>query len=359
MRARARACKARRVGKGGGDSCLASSCAPVRGLAAVGARSHLREARADLPLELAVGRDDEGGEIGDGAAVDDRLGQLGRMLADVRQRRRRDALQRQLGLLDAEHEQRHGARVHHSLGELSVVARNVAEGPSGGLLDSRVELLQAAHERVERARLHHRLRQLRAVLGDRAQHEGRGLLVEAVLLGEGVDELREDLVGDDGLGQLVVVVRQPPERQRRGLLDRGHVVEEQRAQQLHHAGILERLDVLRARGELRNRLHEVDARLLVAAQCGTRRKPTRAQRGRQTASQRPARNRRDDSAVVCAGIGRAAGGAAAAGVWTRPHEPAGARPRRTFRRRRARPAWSHTTAVALAAHKAQESLERR
>ena len=108
-----------------------------------------------------------------------------------------------------------------------------------------------------------RLRELRRVLGDRAQDERRRLLVEAVLLGERVHELREDLVRDDGLGQLVVVVGEAAERERGRLLDTGDVVEEQRAQQLHHARILQGLDVLRAGGELGDRLHEVDARLLV------------------------------------------------------------------------------------------------
>jgi hypothetical protein len=101
------------------------------------------------------------------------------------------------------------------------------------------------------------------VLGDRAQDERRRLLVEAVLLGERVHELREDLVRDDGLGQLVVVVGEAAERERGRLLDTGDVVQKERAQQLHHARILQGLDVLRAGGELGDRLHEVDARLLV------------------------------------------------------------------------------------------------
>lgn len=89
-------------------------------------------------------------------------------------------------------------------------------------------------------------------------------------------QLREDFVADHRLCELVAVVRKPPERHRRRLLDAagrraecqpwygerdqllspkhaqpggsgapGHVVEQQRPQQSHDAGLLEHLDVLR------------------------------------------------------------------------------------------------------------------
>ena len=146
--------------------------------------------------------------------------------------------------------------------------RDVTDGPRGRLLDRRVKLLQARHERVERARVDDRLREVRRVLRDRAEHEGRGLLHKAVLLRERVHELRQDLVADDRLGEVLGVVGEAPERERGRLLDTGDVVQKERAQQLHHARILQGLDVLRAGRELGDRLHEVDARLLVVFKDG-------------------------------------------------------------------------------------------
>jgi len=45
--------------------------------------ANLRQARANLPLELAVGREDERRDVGDSTTVDDGLGELGRVLAYV------------------------------------------------------------------------------------------------------------------------------------------------------------------------------------------------------------------------------------------------------------------------------------
>jgi len=42
-----------------------------------------------------------------------------------------------------------------------------------------------------------------------------------------------------------------------------HVVKQQRAQQLHDARVLHRVNVLRPRRRLRHRLHKLHARLLV------------------------------------------------------------------------------------------------
>ena len=84
--------------------------------------------------------------------------QGGAYLADIREGGGGDALEGELGLLDAQHEERHGARVDHRLREVAVVPRDVAERPRRRLLDARVELLEAAHQRVERARVDDGLR---------------------------------------------------------------------------------------------------------------------------------------------------------------------------------------------------------
>ena len=141
------------------------------------------------------------------------------MLRDVRERRRGDALERELGFLDAEHQERHRARFDDARGEFGVVSRDVAERPRGGLLDARVELLEALHEGVEGAAVHHGLRERGRVLRHRPQDKRRGLLVKSVLLAERVDELGQDLVADDRLGEVVAVVGQSPERDRGALLD--------------------------------------------------------------------------------------------------------------------------------------------
>ena len=111
------------------------------------------------------------------------------MLRDVRERRRGDALERELGFLDAEHQERHRARFDDARGEFGVVSRDVAKRPRGGLLDARVELLEALHEGVEGAAVHHGLRERGRVLGHRPQDKRRSLLVKSVLLAERVDEL--------------------------------------------------------------------------------------------------------------------------------------------------------------------------
>lgn len=69
------------------------------------------------------------------------------------------------------------------------------------------------------------------------------------LLGQRVDQLRQHLVVHHGLGQVVGVVGQPAERHGGGLLDGGHVVQQQRAQQRHGAGLLQCLDVLQGKEE--------------------------------------------------------------------------------------------------------------
>jgi hypothetical protein len=84
-----------------------------------------------------------------------------------------------------------------------------------------------------------------------------------ILIRERVDELRQDLVHDDSFGESLRVVGEAPQRERRGLLNRGHRVEQERAQQRHHTRILQGLDVLRAACKLGNSLHERGARLLV------------------------------------------------------------------------------------------------
>mmetsp|Transcript_98692 Transcript_98692/g.287868 ORF Transcript_98692/g.287868 Transcript_98692/m.287868 type:complete len:239 (-) Transcript_98692:21-737(-) len=185
------------------------------------------------------------------------------MLTDVAECGSGNPLQRQLRLLEAQHEIRHGAGVGHVLGELPVVSRDVAQRPGRGLLHRGVELPEAADQRPHGARLHHGLRQLRRVLGHGAEDEGRRLLVEAVGLRERDHQLLRDPVGDHGVGQLVAVVGQAAQRQGGGLLDGRDVVQQQGPQQRHHARILQRVDVLRARGQVRHRLDEGDPRLLV------------------------------------------------------------------------------------------------
>ena len=56
-----------------------------------------------------------------------------------------------------------------------------------------------------------------------------------VLLREGVDELGQDLVGDDGLSELIGVVGEAAEGKSGRLLDRWHIIEEQRSQEGHNA----------------------------------------------------------------------------------------------------------------------------
>ena len=141
------------------------------------------------------------------------------MLGDVAQGRSRDALQGELGLLDAQHEEGDGARLDDGGGEVGIVPGDVSERPSRGFLHPGVELLQALHEGIERPGVNHGLREGRGVLRHRAEDEGGRLLVEAVLLGQGVDELREDLVAHDSLGEVIAVVGQAPERDRGRLLD--------------------------------------------------------------------------------------------------------------------------------------------
>ena len=87
----------------------------------------LRERGANLPLQLRVLRDNERGEEGHRPGVHDRLRELRRVLRDVRQRRRRNALQRELRLLHAQNQEWNRPRVHDLLRELRRVARHVAE----------------------------------------------------------------------------------------------------------------------------------------------------------------------------------------------------------------------------------------
>mmetsp|Transcript_72318 Transcript_72318/g.234944 ORF Transcript_72318/g.234944 Transcript_72318/m.234944 type:complete len:388 (-) Transcript_72318:11-1174(-) len=223
----------------------------------------LRQAGADLALELGVVVGDVLREQRHCTGVDDDLRQLRGVLADVAEGRGGDALQGELRFLETEDEQRHCSCIHDGVRELLGVPGDVAQGPSRGLLHRGVELLEAGDQGLERAGVDHGLCQLRRVLRHRAQHEGRRLLVETILLRQGVHELRQDFVLHHGLCQLVAVVGQPPECKCGGLLDRSDIVEEEGAQERHHAGVLQGIDVRRPGGQVGHRLHEGHAGLLV------------------------------------------------------------------------------------------------
>ena len=92
------------------------------------------------------------------------------------------------------------------------------------------------------------------MLGDGAKDKGSGLLIEPVLLGKRVDELGRDLVSDDGLGKIIGIVGKATQGESSGLLDGGHIVEEEGAEQLHDTGVLHHLNVLGAGGRLSDSL---------------------------------------------------------------------------------------------------------
>lgn len=73
------------------------------------------QAGTHLALQLGVAVGQHLRQVRHGALRGHGMGQLLRVLADVAQRRRADALQAHLRLLDAEHEQRHRACLHHSV----------------------------------------------------------------------------------------------------------------------------------------------------------------------------------------------------------------------------------------------------
>lgn len=91
----------------------------------MGACNHLAEGRKDLALELGVRVLNENGEVRNGASINNRLCQLGRVLADVRERRCGNALERNLGLLDAVDEERYSACVDDRSSKLGVVTCNI------------------------------------------------------------------------------------------------------------------------------------------------------------------------------------------------------------------------------------------
>lgn len=68
-----------------------------------------------LALQLGVRVHDKRRQVRDGAGIDDRLRELGRVLADVAHGRCRDALESYLGLLNAQHQQRNSPGVQNIL----------------------------------------------------------------------------------------------------------------------------------------------------------------------------------------------------------------------------------------------------
>lgn len=80
---------------------------------------------------------------------------------------------------------------------------------------------------------------------------------------EGHDQLGKDLVVDHAFREFFVHVGQAAEGEGRALRNGWNIVEEERAQEAHHACGLEGLDVLGTRGQLGYGLHEGHSRLLV------------------------------------------------------------------------------------------------
>ena len=140
---------------------------------------------------------------------------------------------------------------------------NVAEGPGSGLLDRGVEFFKTGYEGFNRVGVDDFLGHGGGVAGDRAEDEGSGLLEEAVLFAEGVDELGEDVAVDDVLSELLRVVGEAAKGEGGGLLDGGDAVEEEGAEELHDAGVVEGFNVLRAGSEFGDSLDELDTSLLV------------------------------------------------------------------------------------------------
>jgi ABC-type uncharacterized transport system ATPase subunit len=83
------------------------------------------------------------------------------------------------------------------------------------------------------------------------------------LLAQRVHQLRQNVIGNYRLRKVVAVAGEAPQRKRRRLLDAGHIVQQQRAQQLHDARVLHNVHVLRPRGRLRNGCYKGHAGLLV------------------------------------------------------------------------------------------------